>query len=110
MLKYLVIFVIIINISGFTSNFAQESFGFAKLQLQMMGAFAEFERNTIRKRQAEGIAKAKERGVYEKRIRKTTINRDEVKRLSSEGLSIYKIAVSMSISRMSVHRILNQSG
>ena len=110
MLKYLVIFVIIINISGCTSNFAQESFAFAKLQLQMMGAFAEFERNTIRKRQAEGIAKAKERGVYEKRIRKTTINRDEVKRLSSEGLSIYKIAVSMSISRMSVHRILNQSG
>ena len=31
---------------------------FAKLQLQMMGAFAEFERNIIRKRQAEGIAKA----------------------------------------------------
>ena len=27
MLKYLVIFVIIINISGCTSNFAQESFG-----------------------------------------------------------------------------------
>ena len=110
MLKYLVIFVIIINISGCTSNFAQESFGFAKLQLQMMGAFAEFERNTIRKIQAEGIAKAKERGVYEKRIRKTTINRDEVKRLSSEGLSTYKIADAMKISRMSVHRILNQSG
>jgi DNA-binding MarR family transcriptional regulator len=33
-------------------------FAFAKLQLQMMGAFAEFERNIIRKRQAEGIAKA----------------------------------------------------
>ena len=109
MLKYLVIFVIIINISGCTSNFAQESFAFAKLQLQMMGAFAEFERNIIRKRQAEGIAKAKERGVYEKRIRKTTIDRDEVKRLKADGLSTYKIADAMSISRMSVHRILNQS-
>ena len=83
---------------------------FAKLQLQMMGAFAKFERNIIRKRQAEGIAKAKERGVYENRTRKTTINRDEVKRLSSEGLSTYKIADAMKISRMSVHRILNQSG
>ena len=82
---------------------------FAKLQLQMMGAFAEFERNIIRKRQAEGIAKAKERGVYENRTRKTTINRDEVKRLSAEGLSTYKIADAMKISRMSVHRILNQS-
>jgi DNA invertase Pin-like site-specific DNA recombinase len=80
---------------------------FAKLQLQMMGAFAEFERNIIRKRQAEGIAKAKERGVYKNRTRTTTINRDEVKRLSSEGLSTYKIADAMKISRMSVHRILN---
>ena len=75
----------------------------------MMGAFAEFERNIIRKRQAEGIAKAKGRGVYENRIRKTTIDRDEVKRLKAEGLSTYKIADAMSISRMSVHRILNQS-
>lgn len=32
---------------------------FAKLQLHLMGAFAEFERSIIRKRQAEGIAKAK---------------------------------------------------
>jgi DNA invertase Pin-like site-specific DNA recombinase len=53
----------------------------------MMGAFAEFERNIIRKRQAEGIAKAKERG----------------------GLSTYKIADQMGISRMSVHRILNNA-
>jgi len=45
--------------------------------------------------------------VYEKRIRKTTIDRDEVKRLKAEGLSTYKIAAAMSISRMSVHRILN---
>ena len=80
---------------------------FAKLQLQMMGAFAEFERNIIRKRQAEGIAKAKERGVYKNRTRKTTIDRNEVKRLKSEGLSTYKIADAMKISRMSVHRILN---
>ena len=80
---------------------------FAKLQLQMMGAFAEFERNIIRKRQAEGIAKAKERGVYRERTRKTTIDRNEVKRLKSEGLSTYKIADAMKISRMSVHRILN---
>ena len=31
------------------------------LQLQMLGAFAQFERTMIRKRQAEGIAKAKPR-------------------------------------------------
>jgi DNA invertase Pin-like site-specific DNA recombinase len=79
----------------------------AKLQLQMMGAFAEFERNIIRKRQAEGITKAKERGVYTNRKRKTTIDYEKVKSLRNEGLSTYRIANDMKISRMSVHRILN---
>ena len=79
----------------------------AKLQLQMMRAFAEFERNIIRKRQAEGITKAKERGVYTNRKRKTTIDYEKVKSLRNEGLSTYKIAAQMGISRMSVHRILN---
>jgi DNA invertase Pin-like site-specific DNA recombinase len=34
-----------------------------KLMLQMMGAFAEFERNLIRERQREGIAQAQKKGV-----------------------------------------------
>ena len=78
-----------------------------KLILNVMSSVAQFEREMMLERQREGIAKAKERGVYENRTRKTTINRDEVKRLSSEGLSTYKIADAMKISRMSVHRILN---
>lgn len=78
---------------------------FAKLQLQMMGAFAEFERNIIRKRQAEGIAKAKAKGVYKGGTKR--IDRDKVQQLREEGLSTYKIAEQMGISRMSVHRILN---
>ena len=79
----------------------------ATLQLQMMGAFAEFERNIIKKRQLEGIQKAKARGVYVNHGRKPTIDRDKVHKLRSEGLSTYKIADKMGISRMSVHRILN---
>ena len=106
-----------LNDKGVTITFLTENLtfsagaddAFAKLQLQMMGAFAEFERNIIRKRQAEGIAKAKERGVYDNRVRKNVIDRDQVRKLSSEGLSTYKIADKMSISRMSVHRILNHS-
>jgi DNA invertase Pin-like site-specific DNA recombinase len=81
----------------------------ATLQLQMMGSFAQFERNIIRKRQAEGIAKAKERGVYQNRTpKKPTISRDQVKSLRDQGLSTYKIAAQMGISRMSVHRILKE--
>jgi DNA invertase Pin-like site-specific DNA recombinase len=79
---------------------------FAKLQLQMMGAFAEFERNIIRKRQAEGIAKAKVKGVYKGGQKR--IDRQKVKDLKQEGLSTYKIADVLGISRMSVHRILNE--
>ena len=104
-----------LNDKGVTISFLSERLIFsadaddalAKLQLQMMGAFAEFERNIIRKRQAEGIAKAKERGVYKDRKRKPTIDYDKVRSLSTEGLSTYKIAAEMDISRMSVHRILN---
>ena len=102
-----------VNDKGATIRFLSEGLtfsadkddAFAKLQLQMMGAFAEFERNIIRKRQAEGIAKAKARGVYTGR--KPTIDRDKVHELKAEGLSTYKIADQMGISRMSVHRILN---
>mgnify|MGYP000058696001 FL=1 len=104
-----------LNEKGVTVQFLTERLTFdpqgndalAKLQLQMMGAFAEFERNIIKKRQLEGIEKAKERGVYANHGRKPTIDRDKVKRLREDGLSTYKIAAQMGISRMSVHRILN---
>lgn len=80
---------------------------FAQLQLQIIGSVAEFERAIIRKRQAEGIAKAKERGVYENRKRKSTINVKRVKGLKDEGLNNSEIAAHMGISRMSVYRSLN---
>jgi DNA invertase Pin-like site-specific DNA recombinase len=73
----------------------------------MIGAFAEFRRNIIRKRQAEGIAKAKERGVYKNRKRKTVIDRDALSKLKAEGLSTHKIADQMGISSMPVHRMPN---
>ena len=38
-----------------------------KLMFQMLGAFAEFERNLIKERQREGIAQAQKRGVYKGR-------------------------------------------
>ena len=56
----------------------------------MMGAFAGFERNIIKKRQAEGIAKAKARGVY--KGSKKRIDREKVHQLKADGYSTYKIA------------------
>lgn len=104
-----------LNDKGVAISFNSEALTFdpgnqdalATLQLQMMGAFAEFERNIIKKRQLEGIKKAKAKGVYVNHGRKPTIDRDKVHKLRSDGLSTYKIAEQMGISRMSVHRILN---
>ena len=80
---------------------------FAKLQLHLMGAFAEFERSIIRKRQAEGIAKAKARGVY--RGRKATIDAHKIMDLKQRGFGPTKIATEMGISRISVYRALKGS-
>lgn len=77
---------------------------FAKLQLQLMGAFAEFERAIIQRRQAEGIAKAKARGVY--KGGKRHVDRDRVTALRQAGQGASAIAKEMGISRMTVYRIL----
>jgi DNA invertase Pin-like site-specific DNA recombinase len=103
-----------INAKGASVTFLSEALTFksdsadpiAKLQLQMMGAFAEFERSIIHKRQADGIAKAKARGVYTGGKRQ--IDRDRIATLKSEGLGDTAIAKQMGISRMSVHRILKE--
>ena len=83
---------------------ADSNDAFAKLQLQMMGAFAEFERNIIRKRQAEGIAKAKERGVYSGRA--TKINDRKIVELKQKGYGATEIVSEMGITRTSVYRAL----
>lgn len=77
---------------------------FAKLQLQMLGAFAEFERSLIKKRQLEGIAKAKERGVYTGR--KKQIDDKQIRTMKLEGSTVAQIASEMNISRQSVYRAL----
>jgi DNA invertase Pin-like site-specific DNA recombinase len=50
-------------------SFTGEESPMAKLMLSVMGAFAEFERALLRERQREGIALAKQRGVYRGRKR-----------------------------------------
>lgn len=76
---------------------------FARLQFQMMGAFAEFERAMICKRQREGIAKAKGKGVY--KGRSPSIGRDAVVARLNRGETPTSIAREMGISRPSVYRI-----
>jgi DNA invertase Pin-like site-specific DNA recombinase len=75
-----------------------------KCFLDMLGVFAEFETNLRRERQMEGIAKAKERGVY--KGRKKSIDRDRIKELRSQGWGATKIAGEIGCERTSVYRIL----
>lgn len=68
---------------GVRIEFLKESLAFtgedspmANLMLSVMGAFAEFERALIRERQREGIALARQRGVY--RGRKKSLNDEQI--------------------------------
>ena len=75
-----------------------------KCFLDMLGVFAEFETNLRKERQLEGIAKAKEKGVY--KGRKSTIDADMIRELKESGLGASAIAKQMSIHRDSVYRVL----
>lgn len=79
----------------------------AKLMLQMMGAFAEFERNLIRERQREGIELAKKNGKI--LGRKAALNKDqitEIKHMLNAGFSKSKIADRFSVSRQTIYNVL----
>ncbi|WP_256364849.1 MULTISPECIES: recombinase family protein [Corynebacterium] len=54
------------------SRDSKDSTPIAELMLGLLGLVAAFERSIIRERQAEGIARAKERGVYKGRARALT--------------------------------------
>ena len=96
-----------LNDKGVSITFKSESLtfsansddAFATLQLQMMGAFAQFERNIIRKRQAEGIAKAKAK----------TVDDAKVKELSLSGMGATAIAKELGIGRATVYKSLKSS-
>ena len=75
-----------------------------KAFLQMLGVFAEFETNLRKERQMEGIAKAKDRGVYKGRPK--SIDTKQVKRLKAEGSTPSAIARELGIARSSVYRLL----
>ena len=64
----------------------------------MLATFAQFERNMIGERQAEGIAKAK--AVYSPR--KRTLYPEKAGKLFEDGRSKAAIAKHLNISRMSV--------
>lgn len=91
-------------------TYSRDSSPVSKLMLGLLGSIAEFERSLIRERQAEGIAKAKERGVYKGRSKSLT--EPETQALvdaASRGVSKARIARDFGVSRATVYRYLAQT-
>ncbi len=74
-----------------------------KAFLDMLGVFAEFETNLRKERQLEGIAKAKQAGVY--KGRKPSVDEAKVRELRGQGLGASEIAKRLGIGRASVYRV-----
>lgn len=75
-----------------------------KCFLDMLGVFAEFETNLRRERQMEGIAKAKDAGVY--KGRPASIEASRVREMKAQGMRPSDIAKALKIGRASVYRVL----
>lgn len=88
-------------------SFTGEDSPMANLLLSVMGAFAEFERALIGERQREGIALAKQRGVY--RGRKKALVDDQVvelRRRAGAGEPKATLAREFGISRETLYQYL----
>jgi DNA invertase Pin-like site-specific DNA recombinase len=92
-------------------TFTGEDSPMSMLLLSIMGAFAEFERSLILERQREGIAKAKQRGVYTGR--KPALSAEQARQLrerAAAGERKSVLATEFGISRETVYSYLRCAG
>jgi DNA invertase Pin-like site-specific DNA recombinase len=78
-----------------------------RLILNVFGAFAQFERETMLERQREDIAKAKAEGKYKGRKPTARAKEADILRLKAEGKGATEIAAALHIGRASVYRVLD---
>lgn len=80
----------------------------SRLLMQVLGAFAEFERNLIRERQAEGIRIAKAAGKYRGRAKALAPAQvDEARALIASGLPKTTVAARLGVNRSTLYRCLS---
>lgn len=88
-------------------TFTGDDTAMATLLLSVMGAFAEFERAIIGERQREGIALAKQRGVYKGRRRSLSSEQIEAVRARvTAGEPKTSLAREFGISRQTLYQYL----
>lgn len=81
-----------------------------ELFLTFLSAMAEFERSRIRERQAEGIALAKAKGVYEKQRALSDEDVEAVRALVDMGVPVAEVARRYSVSRQTLYVAINGCG
>lgn len=80
-----------------------------RLMLSVLGAVGEFERALIRERQREGIAAARQRGVYKGRKPALTPEEDdEIRQRVAAGEGVTSVARAFRVSRETVYARLRQ--
>lgn len=80
-----------------------------KLQLNILGVFAEFERDISKERQREGIAEAKKKGVYEKRRKRWALTAEQIMNARERielGVAVAKVARDLGVSRQTLYTAL----
>jgi len=73
---------------------------------QLLGAFAEFERNLIKERVKSGLANAKAKGAKLGRP-SPAFDKDELIRLRKSGVTIREIAERLNLRKSFVHKTLS---
>jgi len=80
-----------------------------RLQMTMIGAIGQFEREMMLERQRESIAKARSKGKYKGRAPTARSKAAEARALRAEGVGATEIAKRLKIGRASVYRVLSPS-
>ena len=81
-----------------------------EFMLTILAAVAQLERATLRERQAEGIAIAKRKGVYDRGPKLTAEQVAEARRRVADGVPKAAVARSLAVSRQTLHSALKGEG
>ena len=80
-----------------------------KLMRNLLGSFAEFERQIMLERQRAGIARAKSEGKFKGRKPTARAKSDAIMQLHGQGVAAAEIAHRLEISRASVYRVIEDA-
>lgn len=81
-----------------------------EFMLTILGAVAQLERATIRERQAEGIALARARGVYDRTPKLSADQIEQARRSIAEGVPKARVARDLGVSRQTLYTALAGQG